>query len=74
MAHNKAMESPIIKHIEAEAQALSQAEVFDLVARLTLLAKSKGEKRQLDWNRFAGVIKLTVDPLEYQRQSRAERD
>ena len=74
MKHNSVMESPIIKQIEAEAQTLSQAEVLDLVVRLTQIARSKGEKHEIDWSRYAGVLKLTVDPLEYQRQIRSEWD
>jgi hypothetical protein len=39
-----------------------------------LLGLQKTEERRVDLSRFAGTIRITEDPLEYQRRIRAEWD
>ncbi|MFI5385114.1 MAG: hypothetical protein ACHQ50_03245 [Fimbriimonadales bacterium] len=68
------MESPILKQIEQQAELLSQAEVLDLVSRLVDIAKEKAPARQTDLSKYSGILKHGPDPLEFQRQIRAEWD
>ena len=69
------MESPIVKQIEAEATSLTQAEELDLVGRLIEVAKAKGGPViESDLARYRGILKTNLDPMDFQRQIRAEWD
>ena len=61
--------------IEAEVEGWSQAEVLDLVGRLVDIAREKGTGPKVgDLSRYRGILKTDIDPMEYQRQIRAEWD
>ena len=54
-----------------EAEALTPDEQKELADYLIARAK-RAEAGKVDLQSLAGVLKLTVDPLEYQREIRSE--
>ena len=63
------------KAIEAEVEGWSQADVLDLVGRLVEIAKGKDHGHKVgDLGPYRGILKTDIDPMEYQRQARAEWD
>ncbi len=64
------MESPILKQIEQQSEALSQAEILDLAARLIEIAKTKNIGIPTSWGNYDGILDPKLDPLEYQRTVR----
>lgn len=70
------MESPNLRAIEQHLPLLTQPEILDLAARLIALAQANAnsEIKETDLSRYRGILKHGPDPLEYQRQARAEWD
>lgn len=67
---------PGVQSIEEQVANWTQAELLDLTARLIEIAKSKGKprKKKHDLSKYVGTLKTEIDPLEFQRQIRAEWD
>ena len=68
------MESPNLREIEKQLPGLTQAEILDLAARLIALAQEKQSRKETDLSKYRGILKNGPDPLEYQKQIRAEWD
>ena len=68
------MESSNLRAIEEQLLKLSQAEILDLAARLIALAQEKASRGVTDLSAYRGILKHGPDPLEYQKQIRAEWD
>lgn len=70
------MDSPRLKAIEAQLPLLTAPEILDLAARLIALAQAKVASGavETDLSPYRGILKCGLDPLEYQRQVRAEWD
>jgi len=69
------MESPIMRTIEQQLPNLSQAEILSLAARLIALAQERVKRSaESDLSKYNGILKHGPDPLEFQRQIRAEWD
>ncbi|AIE84737.1 hypothetical protein [Fimbriimonas ginsengisoli] len=63
------------QEIENEVRNWSKAEVLDLASRLIAIAQGKPEPSKTgDLTRYYGILKTDFDPMEYQRQIRAEWD
>lgn len=69
------MEASVREKIEEEVGGWSQAEVLDLAGRLIEIAREKGAAPKIaDLSRYRGILQTDIDPMEYQRQIRAEWD
>lgn len=69
------MGTPTKQSIEDEVGTWSQAEVLDLATRLIEIARDKATSRKAtDLSEYRGILKTDLDPMEYQRQIRAEWD
>ena len=68
------MESSNLRAIEEQLLKLSQAEILDLAARLIALAQEKASRGETDLSAYRGILKHGPDPLEHQKQIRAEWD
>lgn len=69
------MESPIVKSIEQQLPNLSQAEILGLAARLIALAQERVKSpAESDLSKYSGILKPDVNPLQFQKQIRAEWD
>jgi hypothetical protein len=61
-----------LERLRREVDQLTNEERRELVRYLLEAGQSTSEA-PVDINSLRGTIKLTVDPLEYQRDSRADR-
>jgi hypothetical protein len=59
-----------VERLQKEAEALSREEQIQLAEILLSNAKQPG--KVTDLSSFSGCIKLTIDPIEYQRAMRSE--
>lgn len=67
------MTTPRLQAIEPQLAELSPEEMRELAAELNHRAgPPEYLAKPVDWERFRGVIKNGPDPLEYQREVRAE--
>ncbi len=64
-----------MKTIEQQLPNLSQSEILRLAARLIALAQERVKGRaESDLSKYSGILKPDVDPLQFQKQIRAEWD
>lgn len=69
------METITLVEIEAALPGLSDLDLLMLADRAIQVARSRQEsskRTSVDLNEFSGFLKTDIDPLEYQRQVRAE--
>lgn len=69
------MGTGVREKIEEEIGGWSQAEVLELAGRLIEIAREKGAAPKVgDLGPYYGILKTDIDPMEFQRQIRAEWD
>jgi hypothetical protein len=69
------MKTITLVEIEAALPGLSDPDLLMLADRAIQVARSRhvsGTRTPVDLNEFSGFLKTDIDPLEYQRQVRAE--
>jgi len=62
-----------LERLRSEINGLTVDEQRELVAYL-VAGPPPNEPAQNDINAFRGILKLSVDPVEYQRMARADRN
>lgn len=73
VGYNNGMAMRKLEHLMDEAVKLPPDQQLELAQHLIALARRKKYAgKPADLNRFAGTVKLTEDPLEYQKRIRAE--
>jgi len=72
------MDSPTLVDIERQVLLLPAAQQLELAAHLIKLAQLRMSQtlssREIRWDEYRGILQHGPDPLEYQKESRAEWD
>jgi hypothetical protein len=65
------MSNPALEEAKKHAVRLSREDQMELVRQL-IGGLDGADPTQADLSRFAGTVKLTIDPLQFQKQIREE--